>query len=707
MKPNINNKYISPILYKACFILLFLPASIFIARANNSPNVLIFKNAELYKSSLFVLGKNNSLYCLDAESGSSKKQATITNIKGVYRYNDSLLAWNDHQVFWFNSDQQSWEMAFNFEANKIIKSVTAYDNELVIAFADGLLFGNNKDFYKAPFYLKNLVSGPKLMALTNSNIIYEFTKQQLFVKNIKLDSAKAIYQNNNSIVYNTEHGLRIYNLISKQTEYINNTTTASNIIGTDGNMVVFNTGTEIAKFNMADAQMSTVIKTACNNASLLSNGNILYNNTEGQCLYYVSKTNTTLQVGSDIKSFSIIDYYETERANISITSEGFIFNQSKDKEQQVVDLSLKTGRVFGSIMVNNNLVLACEKGLFLFNILTNEHQVYSDFKNVICNGITKSDKYIYVCSAQQGILKFRLSSINRIDLKADVINKGLMTSSAYIIKNFDGLICTVSSSGVYRKQAKSDQWIEFSRSGFVTKITGITYYQKNSSVLFIASSIRGIIKTNDDGNSYEPVNLGLADSIIINIESDSNGFYALNQAGDIYFHDHDGIQWVKIDLGNTKYANCFLRNGILYMIDHENNITKQITAELKPRIEVDWQIEPDYVIGERILIPFRTFGFFGKDNHTVLQLTKANTDFDDNYVDYSDDKQGQFELIMTDSLTPPGEYTIRLVGTEPFVRSEKTMINFKVIDKRTAPVTGEQPLGTTTPAVIDEKKKPK
>ncbi|MES2728163.1 MAG: hypothetical protein V4643_13735 [Bacteroidota bacterium] len=705
MKKNTNNQYaISQILYKACFMLLFLSATVFITKANNAPNILIFKNAELFKSSLFVLGKNNSLYCLDAESGASKQQATITNIKGIYQYNDSLLAWNDHQIFSFNSSLQSWEMAFNFESTKIIKSISAYDNELVIAFADGLLFANNKDFYKAPFYIKSLITGPKLIALTNSNFIYEFTKQHLFVKSIKLDSAKTVHQSSNGIIYNTEQGLRIYNLLNKQTDYVNNTTTASSIIGTADNMVVFNTGSEIAKFNMANAQVSTVIKTNCNNASLLSNGNILYNNTEGQCLYYVNKTNTTLQVGSDIKSFSIIDYYENESANVSITSEGFIFNKSKNKEQQVIDLSLKTGRVFGSIQVNNNLVLACEKGLFLFNTITNEHHIYSDFKNVICNGITKNEKYIYVCSAQQGILKFRLNSINKVDVKADIINKGLMASSAYIIKNFDGLICTVTSAGVYQKEAKSDQWIEFSRSGFVTKITGITYYKKNSNVLFIASAIRGVVKTNDDGNSYEPVNLGLVDSIIVNIESDSNGFYALNQAGDIYFHDHDGIQWVKIDQGNAKYASCFLRKGILFMIDHENNITKQITSELKPRIEVDWQIEPDYVVGERILIPFKTFGFFGKDNHTVLQLTKANTDFDDNYVDFSDDKQGQFELIMTDSLTPPGEYTIRLVGTEPFVRSEKTTATFKVIEKRAA-ANGEKPLGTTVPALIEDKKK--
>lgn len=707
MKQTTNSQYyIERILYKACFMLLFLPVSTFVAIAINSPNVLIFKNAELYNSSLFVLAKNNSLYCLDAESGVSKKQATITNIKGVYRYNDSLLAWNDHQIFSFNNNLQSWEMSLNFESSKIIKSIATYNNELVIAFADGLLFTNNKDFHKAPFYIKSLIPGPKLIALTNSHIFYEFNKEHLFVKGTKLDSAKTIYQNNTGLIYNTDQGLRIYNLQNKQTAYINNTTTASNIIGTDDNTVVFNTGNEIAKFNMADAQLSTLIKTKCNNASLLSNGNILYNNTEGKCLYYVSRTSNTLQVGSDIKSFSIIDYYESESANVSITSEGFIFNQNKNKEQQVVDLSLKSGRVFGSILVNNSLVLACEKGLLLFNTLTNEHQVYTYFKNVICNGITKNDKYVYVCSSQQGILKFRLSSINKIDVKADIINKGMMASSAYIIKNFDGLICAVSSAGVYQKHSNSDQWIEFSRSAFVTKITGITYYKKNTNVLFIASAIRGVIKTNDDGNSYEPVNLGLADSSIINIESDSNGFYALNQSGDVYFHDHDGIQWVKIDQGNMKYASCFLRNGILFMIDHENNITRQITAELKPKIEVDWQIEPDYVTGERILIPFKTSGFFGKDNHTVLQLTKANTDFDESYIDFSDDKQGQFELIITDSITPPGEYTIRLVGTEPFVRSEKTMANFKVIEKRAA-ANMEQPLGTTTPILPDEKKKPK
>lgn len=672
---------------------LFFQIFSFGAKAASTKNLLIFKEAKMLESTLFVLGKNNSLYAINSLSGKNNKLLELENIRGIFQNGNTLFTWNKHQVFSINTIDKQWNIVHDFDKNAHIKSLKMIDNELIVAFADHIYFSKSKSTVKCPFPISHFIEGNSPWVLTTNNYLYSFTDKTC-TKIAKLDSAKQVSQFENNIVYNTNSGLRIFNTLNKKTDYLNTPIANNQFLGSLGEYLFFNTGEQIIGYNYPTLSSFTLLSGKYTNIALLNNENILYNDAAGECMYYTSKTKTTLQVGTDIKSFSIIDHFENPKSAISIAHQGYIFNQVLNAEQIVTDISSSTGKIYKTVKVNTDLLLACEKGLFLFNTELNTCAPYTYFNNIICNGLCKTDNYIYICSTEKGVYKFKLNKLHKMNLEPDLMNEGLLSPSAYIIDNYDDILCLVSPSGVYQSPIKSGKWTEFSRSAFVPKITGITYYKKQRNALFIASAENGIIKTNNEGRSYESVNLGLPDTSIVNIASDSNGFYALTKSGQIYFHDHAGVEWLPLEKETSLYGNIILRDGILYMIDKENNISKQPTWELKPGIEVTWALKNSYVNGEKVVIPYRTFGFFGKDNQIVLQITKRNTDFSDNYIGFSDAKQGQLSFTIHDSITPEGEYSIRLVTTEPFFRSEKATNTFTVVKE--TPLSNKKTLITET-----------
>ena len=185
---------------------LFFQIFSFGAKAASTKNLLIFKEAKMLESTLFVLGKNNSLYAINSLSGKNNKLLELENMRGIFQNGNTLFTWNKHQVFSINTNDKQWNIVHDFDKNANIKSLKIIDNELIVAFADHIYFSKSKSTVKCPFPISHFIDGNSPWVLTTNNYLYSFTDKNC-TKIAKLDSAKQVSQFENNIFYNLVNGL--------------------------------------------------------------------------------------------------------------------------------------------------------------------------------------------------------------------------------------------------------------------------------------------------------------------------------------------------------------------------------------------------------------------------------------------------------------------------------------------------------------------
>jgi hypothetical protein len=651
--------------------------------AGSLPSIVSFVDAKMVRNDLFVLAKNHKVYRVNVSSGASNKAFEKENILGIFQLNDTMYAWNDFEVFCAKPTGKGWVEVLKKDDSKYIKCVSSFNNELVIAYLDQIYFPAKNKSIKTSFVLNSVAANQGFFGVTKSKIVYELNKQLVFEKVVKLDSAIKVFNYQNNLIYTTKNGVRIYNQTNKSTHIIDDLKPSSKIFDVSGEQILALQDNLLSSFNVQNNQLNSINNLQCNQVKFVNKNTVLYNDQNGHLILMNTQNGQQNKIQMQLKPYLVVSYFN-EDGEIAVTKEGFVLSQEKGGSgYHYTDVYEETGTLFNALKIaEDNYVLAAEKGLFLFNTNGNTCQAYKYLNNIMCNDVAKNDKFLFIASVEGGIYKMPLSSSINIDKKPSQINEGLFNKSAYLIRNVNGLICSVSSTGVYKKNGSSDSWTEFSQSAFVSKISGLTYYnKKNVDVLFISSLVRGIIKTNDKGLTYETLNAGLKDTAISKIEADSNGFIVLNKSGELLFHAHDGVEWVKLESGNNKIESFFLENGCLNVFDEQKNLVQLFTHQIKPGIEVNWDERTEYHIGEKITIPYKLFGFYGKNNYAVLQLTQADIDFDENFVKKTKNLEGVFELLLTDSLTPPGDYILRVVGTDPFVPNDDATKEITVLAK--------------------------
>lgn len=678
-------------------------ASVLSGTQHQTPQSLILKDAQMLDDNLFVLGKNNRLYCLNIQQNkASGNKNEKTNISGIFKDAANMYAWNDHDVFVYNNYKQEWKLINNFK-DRYIKGIISAGDETKVIFFDGLMNLKDQSFIKSPFPIKMMIKGEDIYAVCANNFLYKLSKENKYIKIAKIDSVfyvKDMYGLNNTIFYLINNNLKILSTgIDKHNE-INVADSITGILGFYNNKLFYKNSGGIFAFDLATKVNIDVLSDDIYNVRLLDNGNLLYNDAEGQCIYYQMNTKNTLNIGSQIKSYNIIDFIGGIDQDFIITTEGLVFKKGGNG-QTFFDLSDASGKMYSAVQSGQEIFIACENGLLTFNVSTSGFYINKDLIGIECNSILLLDRCLYISSSERGMFKVKFGKIADHDPKVTVINEGLLTSSTYLLRNYNGILYTVSNSGVYKKDLKKDKWEEYAGSGFIEHITGIAHFKKHCNALLISSVEKGVMKTNDEGKTYSSMNLGLLDSAIISLEADSTGFYVLTKSGDIYFHPHEGIEWTKINEGAAKFNTVFLHPGLLFLVNNENNIHQLQTEQFTPGFYVNWDIKDTYCHGDKISLSFKFTGQVGKTNHAVLQLTLDNQSFNNgNVLLHSDLKEGNMEYMIPDSL-PAGKYKIRVVGTDPFVHPEKATSGFTLRKgtPRTYPLVFKDEKGTMLNAV--------
>ncbi len=676
------------------FLLLYFFYGVLMARElklqqRSTPQSFLLKEAELMDNKLFVLSKNNNLYCFNINEKAIAEKNEKHNIKGLFKDSLNVYAWNDHELYIYNIKINDWKLIRSFN-EKYIKGIVSVNNDVKVVFYDGLLSIKDHAFSKSPYPIMAIINGSITYTFCSNKFLYRLNSENVFIKITRLDSAlflKDIFSVNNQIIYLNHNNLKLVNTDQMTTANIGLSDSITSIIGFYNQQLYYKNSRGIIAFNIINNESSRILSTDVFNVQLLDNGNLLYNDTEGKCLYYHSGLKSTIKVGEGIKSYHIIDLLEDKNRSTMITSEGFIFSKQTLGNESYLDLSAVSGKMYAAVQNGSELYVACENGLLTFDLNTSEFYLNKELKGIECNSIVFSDKYLYLSSSVQGVFKMKAAGINDREPKVIAINEGLLVSSTYMIKNYGGVLYTVSNSGIYRKSVKGDKWIEYHGSGFIKRITGIAHAKRHCNALLIASVERGVMKTNDEGKTYESMNLGLLDSSVISMESDSSGFYVLTKSGDIYFHPHDGIEWSKLDEGMHHFNSTFLHAGLLYLVDGDNNIKLLQTNDFIPGMISSWDIKPSYVHGDKIRISYKFTGLSGKNNHAVLQIASVSENYNNaSVLAYSSLRESFMECIIPDSLTP-GIYNIRLVGTDPFIRSVNAMATIEIKQKLPAPVS--------------------
>lgn len=651
-----------------------------------TPKALVFNQAELVNANLYILAKNNQLYGFNTQTGNLLPQVSKSNVLGIYKKQDTLFAWNNNQVY-AHTNWGGWQLIKQIIDNNKVVAVSSVNNEAVIVFSDAIYNVSKKATFRTPISVSKCFGGQSLCLVSANKIVYSFSAQYAFAHHGKLDSAVNIIQLDTQLAYSTQKGVYKYQIVNKQSQYVAPIFKNEKIIATLGNDIVMNTASEVLLLN-DDFLKQSILSEKCLSFNVIDTNQVVYTNQNGQCYLYQIQQKTKVALGTSLKAYTIINYIENEQDAMLFSQEGLVFNLNNNS---ITDISEETNGINEVIKVNHNFVFATNNGLFTLNSLTNQLQLVNGFNNMSFQGLVQHEKNIWACSAQGGIFKFKAQKITQPIRNNLAVNKGLILPSAYLIQKFGNSLFCVSQTGVYKLTNSATKWEEINQSGFIPKISAITYFGKQQKVLLVSSAVRGITKTNDNGLSYESLNYGIDDTSIVHVASDSNGFYILAKSGSMYFHDHKGVQWIKMNV--EKMVSFFIKNEILHCIDNQNNITMIPTISLKPEIEIDWQLlDKEYTIGQTISIPFEIRGVYGKNNYTVLQLTKLNTPFDEKYISYSSSERGVLELNLTEKTLKPGEYTLRVVGTEPYVATKKNRFSFTVKNKKTDEVNPEKEL---------------
>lgn len=681
-------KYAAILKKAGILFMLFMVCSLIRAgelktRQHATPQSFLLKEAELLDNKLFVLGKNNKLYCFNIHEKAIAEKNEKYNIKGLFKDSGGVYAWNDHELYIYNLQVNDWKITRSFN-ERYIKGVVSVNNHTRVVFYDGLLSIKDHSFIKSPSQILAIIKGSVTYTLCANKYLYRLNSENLFVKITRLDSAlfmKDFLSMNNHIFYLNNNNLKMVNTDQMTTTNPALFDSITSIIGFYKQQLYYQNSKGIAAFNPVNNESSRILGSDVFNVQLLDNGNLLYNDTEGKCLYYQGVSKSTIKVGEGIKSYHIIDLLKDDNQSAMITSEGFIFIQKNKDNETFIDLSAVSGKMYAAVQNGSELYIACENGLLTLSKNSSEYYLNKELAGIECNSIVLSDKYLYISSSMKGVFKIKPGTLTSREPKLSTINEGLLVSSTYLIKNYGGILYTVSNSGIYRKSAKGDKWQEYPGSGFIKRITGIAHFKKQCNALLIASVERGVMKTNDEGKTYESMNFGLLDSSIISIEADSSGFYVLTKSGSVYFHPHDGIEWSKLDEGMRHFNSAFLHSGLLYLVDGDNNINLLQTDDFKPGMHSNWNIKPAYFHGDKIMISYKFTGLTGKSNHAVLQITSINESFNNaSVLVYSNLRESTLECSIPDTLAP-GIYQIRLVGTDPFVRSVNALATVEIKQK--------------------------
>lgn len=645
-----------------------------------TPNSFILKDAKIHNNQLFVLCKNNGLFCFKINDNSIVKHSEKSNMHGIFNDSKNIYSWNEHEVFVYNSSLNEWQLQYDFKERSIKRIISSFGN-IKVVFFDGIFCLKNNQFSKSPFPIKQIIDGNETLILCNNKYTYKLTKEDFFIKDIKLDSTlfiKDLISYDNQIACTINNHLKV---INTQSNIINHWVLPKNfssILGIYNNKFVCKNENGINVLDVSKNENTAIVSEEIYNVKLLNNGNFIYNDNEGQCIYYQNDTKSKMKVGLGIKAYNIVDYWNENEQQIIITTEGFLYKQNEQNKTSFIDLSNVAGKIFSSEKYGSEIFIACQNGLVVFNSNSNTYFLNSDLQGVICNSIHIFEKSIYIGSAENGIYKIKLGKQIGANPKVILVNDGLLLASVYLLKSYDGELYAVSKTGVYKKEHNKDKWLEYSQSGFINHISGIAHFKKSCEVLVISSYYRGVLKSNDEGKTYYSMNFGLEDTSIIALEVDTTGFYALTKSGVLYFHAHDGIEWSRINEKSTPINKAFLRTGVMYLVNNSNQIDLLKTNSMKPELHINWVVNKSYFHGNKITLSYKFTGHVGQNNRAVLQLIKASDNFINGAViAYSNLNEGYIQYTIPDSLEL-GAYQIRLVGTEPFIRTPEALATFEI-----------------------------
>lgn len=679
------SKIVSILSLKSIFIFFMFGCSCLQIKAetniqNSTPKSFIFKDAQKLNDKLFVLGKNNSVFSLKISVGSAKLENEKLNILGIYNDSINEYAWNEHELFFYNSNVSKWELLSNYK-NKTIKGIISWKNEINVVFFDGLLCLKTNFFTPSPMPIKLIVKGDDNFFLCSNNFIYNLKNDGIFLKMLKLDSIlfiNDIFIQKKQIVYTINNNLKIVSYSNKSILSFNLLSKRNKIIGFNDNKIIAENDNGIGVFDLNKNIEEQLLNSVVFNTKTLGKGAFLYNDLEGNCIFYNSLSNEKFKIGEELKAYHIIDFFKEQEFQIILTTEGYIFKLNNENKTKFLDLSAGTGKMFSAIPNGNNLYIVCENGLLTYDMINETYYLNNNLIGIACNSIQLFEKYLYISSIENGIYKIKATKFMDEESNAILVNEGLIVSSAHLLKIYNKKLYAATNTGVYSKEIGKDKWNEYAESGFVNQITGIGHFQKSCKVLLISSLVRGVLKTNDEGHTYFPMNEGLLDSSIVSLVADSTGFYALAKNGDLYFHDHSGIEWMKISENSLKVSTMFLHGDLLYLVDNKNNIVLQENKEMKADLQFSWDVKTCYNRGEKINVKYSFTGLIGKDNYAVLQLIKSGETFlNGKVLANSDEIKGNLEYTISDSLEL-GTYQIRLVGTSPFLRPAKAIATFEI-----------------------------
>ena len=646
-------------------------------RQFDTPKSFLLKDAKMLGERLFILSRNNRVYCFKESNLAIPEKNEIANIRGVFKDSTQVYIWTDHEVYLYQTGN-NWKLQKRFK-DRNVKGLIALEGDVKVVFFDGLLSLKTQVFIKSPNPIKEIIKGAYTYILCSNKFLYKLGSDEAFIKVAKLDSLGFMTDMlavNKQVYYLINHKIKFLDAENKTEEELKIQDSVRGILGYFNNCLIYQGANGIIAFNLLSNEASLLIGSGVSFACLLQNGNLVYNDSHGRCNFFQLENKKTVRVGEFIKSYQIVDFLKVGGSNITLTSEGIIFKQTNQGETVLLDIFSTSGKVYGAVLFKSDLYIACENGLLSLNVIAEKYNLSSELRGIECNSIVSLDKFIYVSSLEKGVFKIKPGKSIELEPKITPVNEGLLVSSTYLIRNYNDFLFTVSNSGVYQKNNGNDRWEEYTGSGFIEHVTGIAHFRKHCNAMLISSIERGVMKTNDEGKTYSSLNLGLLDSAIIDLEVDSNGFFALAKGGDVYFHPHEGVEWSKINRGHHSFQTAFLHQGSLCLVNQENNIDLLETEEFKPGLHINWEVKNSYCHGDKISLSFLFTGLIGANNHAVLQLKLVNGDFDSKSVlMHSDLREGSMEFTLSDSLEA-GTYQIRLVGTDPFIRPEKALATF-------------------------------
>ncbi len=168
---------------------------------------------------------------------------------------------------------------------------------------------------------------------------------------------------------------------------------------------------------------------------------------------------------------------------------------------------------------------------------------YGPAGTVTC--IATNDTVVWIGTANSGI--FRAS--NQPFSPWEATNNGVNTFTIYSLSYHNGLLVATTLRGVYKSTDKGNSWTAINSGLPIEK--PITSFASANGVLMAATSSYGVFRSTDNGQSWGKANNGMLDNNVLDLETDGTRFWALTYNAGLFKSDDGGQSWQNVSVAGS------------------------------------------------------------------------------------------------------------------------------------------------------------